>query len=187
VIRAARFGLPLMLAVIGGRPERFRQLVDLYLRALAEYEKPGLAVGLHTLGYVAATDEEAIETQWPHWAETFDRAARERGWRRPTRAQFDAEVEHGSLFVGSPETVAQRLASTIRALDVDRLDLHYAIGKLPFEKRLESIELLGREVFPRVRELLATDPPEHDAASARRDGPGDVKSPVRSTHGSEEA
>ena len=187
VIRAARFGLPLMLAVIGGRPERFRQLVDLYRRALAEYGQPGLAVGLHTLGYVAATDEEAIETQWPHWAETFDRAARERGWRRPTRAQFDAEVEHGALFVGSPETVAQRLASTMRTLDVDRLDLHYAIGKVPLEKRLESIELLGREVFPRARELLAADPPEHDAASARRDRLGDVKSPVRSTHASEEA
>ncbi|MDQ1541841.1 MAG: hypothetical protein QOH29_2567, partial [Actinomycetota bacterium] len=182
VIRAARFGLPLMLAVIGGRPERFRQLVDLYRRALAEYGKPGLAVGLHTLGYVAATDEEAIETQWPHWAETFDRAARERGWRRPTRAQFDAEVDHGALFVGSPETVAQRLASTMRTLDVDRLDLHYAVGKVPFERRLETIELLGREVFPRVRELLAVDPPEHDAASARRDGPGGIKSPVRSTH-----
>jgi probable LLM family oxidoreductase len=182
VIRAARFGLPLMLAVIGGRPERFRQLVDLYRRALAEYEKPELAVGLHTLGYVAATDEEAIETQWPHWAETFDRAARERGWRRPTRAQFDAEVDHGALFVGSPETVAQRLALTMRTLDVERLDLHYAIGKVPFEKRFESVELLGREVFPRVRELLAADPPEHDAASARRDRPGDVKSPVRSTH-----
>jgi alkanesulfonate monooxygenase SsuD/methylene tetrahydromethanopterin reductase-like flavin-dependent oxidoreductase (luciferase family) len=167
-----------MLAVIGGRPERFRQLVDLYRRALAEYGQPELAVGLHTLGYVAGSDEEAIETQWPHWAETFDRAARERGWRRPTRAQFDAEVEHGSLFVGSPETVAQRLASTMRALDVERLDLHHAIGKVPFEKRLESVELLGREVFPRVRELLATDPPEHDAAAAQRD----VKSPVRSTH-----
>jgi alkanesulfonate monooxygenase SsuD/methylene tetrahydromethanopterin reductase-like flavin-dependent oxidoreductase (luciferase family) len=182
VIRAARFGLPLMLAVIGRRPERFRALVDLYRRALVQFGKPGQAVGLHTLGYVAATDEEAIETQWPHWAETFDRAARERGWRRPTRAQFDAEVEHGALFVGSPETVAQRLASTLRALDVERLDLHYAIGKVPFEQRLESVELLGREVFPRVRELLATDPPEHDAASARRDARGEVKSPVRSTH-----
>ena len=93
VIRAARYGLPLMLAVIGGRPERFRPLVDLYRRALAEYGHPtDLPVGLHTLGYVAATDAEAIETQWPHWRQTFDRVSRERGWRQPTRAQFDAET-----------------------------------------------------------------------------------------------
>src|SRR5579862_1356960 len=122
VIRAARYGLPLMLAVIGGRPERFRALVDLYRRALSQYGHPiDLPVGLHTLGFVAATDEEAIETQWPHWLETFDRASRERGWRPPTRAQFDAEIDHGSMFVGSPETVAQRLTSTMRALDVDRI------------------------------------------------------------------
>jgi alkanesulfonate monooxygenase SsuD/methylene tetrahydromethanopterin reductase-like flavin-dependent oxidoreductase (luciferase family) len=182
VIRAARYGLPLMLAVIGGRPERFRPLVDLYRRALAEYEHPtDLPVGLHTLGYVAATDEEAIETQWPHWLQTFDRASRERGWRRPTRAQFDAEVAHGALFVGSPETVAQRIAPVMRALDVDRIDLHYALGQVPARQRRESIELLGRNVFPRVRELLEADPGEHEVPSGSR-ASGDVASPVRSTH-----
>src|SRR5450755_12827 len=163
VIRAARYGLPLMLAVIGGRPERFRPLVDLYRRALAEYGHPtDLPVGLHTLAYVADTDEEAIETQWPHWLETFERAARERGWRPPTRAQYDAEVAHGALFVGSPDTVAQRLASVMRALDVERIGLHYAMGKIPAPRRRRSIELLGREVFPRVRELLNADPSAHD-------------------------
>jgi probable LLM family oxidoreductase len=181
VIRAARFGLPLMLAVIGGKPERFRPLVDLYRRALAQYGHPQLPVGLHTLAYVARTDEEAIETQWPYWLETFDRAARERGWRPPTRGQFEAEVSQGAMFVGSPEMVAQRLAGAMRALDVDRVDLHYAIGKVPFEKRMESVELLGREVYPRIRELLATDPAEHDAAVGSG-GVGEVASPVRSTH-----
>ena len=182
VIRAARYGLPLMLAVIGGRPERFRPLVDLYRRALAEYGHPtDLPVGLHTLGYVAATDEEAIETQWPYWLQTFDRASRERGWRRPTRAQFDAEAAHGAMFVGAPETVAQRIAPVMRALDVDRIDLHYALGQVPAAQRRGSIERLGREVFPRVRELLEADPGEHGVlgGSAAR---GEVASPVRSTH-----
>ena len=185
VIRAARYGLPLMLAVIGGRPERFRPLVDLYRRALAEYGQPtDLPVGLHTLGYVAATDEEAIETQWPYWLQTFDRAARERGWRQPTRAQFDAEVAHGALFVGSPETVAQRIAPVMRALDVDRIGLHYAVGPVPVGQRRESIELLGREVFPRVRELLTEDPGGHDAPAVPAVR-GEVASPVRSTHAPE--
>jgi probable LLM family oxidoreductase len=180
VIRAARYRLPLMLAVIGGRPERFRPLVDLYRRALAQAGAPELPVGLHTLAYVADTDEDAVDTQWPHWLETFDRASRERGWRPPTRKQFEAEVEHGALFVGSPATVATRLASVIRTLDVERLGLHYAIGKVPYEQRSESIRLLGTEVFPRVRELLAATPSEHVGLS-----PGDTAvpdSPVRSTH-----
>jgi alkanesulfonate monooxygenase SsuD/methylene tetrahydromethanopterin reductase-like flavin-dependent oxidoreductase (luciferase family) len=171
-----------MLAVIGGSPERFRPLVDLYRRALAQYGHPtDLPVGLHTLGFVAATDEDAIETQWPYWLETFDRASRERGWRPPTREQFDAETAHGAMFVGSPETVAQRLASTMRALDVDRIDLHYALGQVPARQRKGSIELLGREVFPRVRELLKADPGDHDIQPGSA-APGDVASPVRSTH-----
>jgi len=180
VIRAARHGLPLMLAVIGGRPERFRPLVDLYHRALTQADQPELPVGLHTLAYVARTDEEAVETQWPHWQETFARASQERGWRPPTRAQFETEVERGALFVGSPETVATRLASVMRMLDVQRLGLHYAIGKVPYDQRAESIRLLGTEVFPRIRELLATGPAVHTApALAYADTP---TSPVRSTH-----
>jgi len=165
VIRAARYGLPLMLAVIGGSPGRFRPLVDLYRRALAQYGRPvDLPVGVHVLGYAGASDEEAVATQLPHWLKTFDRAAQERGWRPPTRAQFDVEASHGAMFVGSPETVAQRMAEVMRALDLDRLDLHYAIGAVPFEKRLETIELLGREVFPRVRQLLAMEPASHQDA-----------------------
>jgi probable LLM family oxidoreductase len=182
VIRAARYGLPLMLAVIGGSPERFRPLVDLYRRALAEYGQPtDLPVGLHTLGYVAGSDEEAVETQWPYWLESFDRASKERGWRRPTRAQFEAEVAHGSMLVGSPETVAHRTAQAMRALDVDRFHLHYAIGAVPFEKRLGAIELLGQQVFPRVRELLAGEPAGPQNVDGTSELSGGVTSPVRST------
>jgi alkanesulfonate monooxygenase SsuD/methylene tetrahydromethanopterin reductase-like flavin-dependent oxidoreductase (luciferase family) len=171
-----------MLAVIGGRPERFRPLVDLYRRALVEYgHSTGLPVGLHTLAYVADTDEEAIETQWPYWLETFERASRERGWRPPSRSQYDAEVAHGAMFVGSPETVAKRLASVMRALDVTRIGLHYAMGKVPAQERRRSIELLGRQVFPRVRELLNAAPGEDPVPSGSSDL-GGVAGPVRSTH-----
>jgi probable LLM family oxidoreductase len=157
VLRAARFGLPLMLAIIAGRPGRFAPYVELYQRALEELGKPALPIGLHTLGYVGETDEEALETQWPHYREQFDRLASERGFRPPTYEQFLAEVDHGSMYVGSPETVAKRMASVIRTLSLSRFDLHYALGRVPQEQRLATIELYGREVIPRVRELLASE------------------------------
>jgi probable LLM family oxidoreductase len=155
VVRAARFGLPLMLAVIGGRPERFAPYVELYKRALGELGQPDLPVGLHSLGYVGETDDEALEVQWPYYKQQFEWAAEERGWRPPTYEHFLAEVDHGSMYVGSPETVARRIAATADALGLSRFDLHYAIGRVPFERRLATIELFGREVIPRVRELLA--------------------------------
>jgi probable LLM family oxidoreductase len=158
VIRAARYGLPLMLAIIGGRPTRFAPYVELYKRALDEYERQSLPVGMHSLGFVAKTDEEALELQWPHWREQLEGASRERGSRQPTYEQFRAEVTDGSLYVGSPETVATRLAAAIRALGLSRFDLAYAAGRVPHSQRMATIELYGREVIPRVRELLAAAP-----------------------------
>jgi probable LLM family oxidoreductase len=166
VIRAARFGLPLMLAIIAGRPERFAGHVELYKRALEQLEQPELPVGLHSLGFIAETDAEALELQWPYYKEQFEWAARERGWRPPTHEQFLAEVDHGSMYVGSPETVAQRIATTMRTLDLSRFDLLYAVGRVPHEARLSTIELYGREVIPRVRELLAAGAEADDAAPA---------------------
>lgn len=154
VLRAARYGLPLMLAIIGGHPNRFAPHVELYRRALGEYGHAALPVGMHSLGFVAKTDEEAVEVQYPHWAEILDTVSVERGWARPTRAQFDAEVAGGSLYVGSPETVATKLAASIRLLGLGRFDLAYAVGPVPHEQRMATIELYGREVIPRVRELL---------------------------------
>jgi probable LLM family oxidoreductase len=169
VVRAARFGLPLMLAVIAGSPERFAPYVELYERALEQYNQPELPVGLHSLGFVADTDEDAMRIQWPYYKEQFEWAALERGWRPPTYEQFEAEVDHGSMYVGSPETVAQRIAAAARTLNLSRFDLHYAIGRVPHEQRLAMIELYGREVIPRVRELLASTP-EPAAAAARGSG-----------------
>jgi probable LLM family oxidoreductase len=169
VVRAARFGLPLMLAVIAGSPERFAPYVELYKRALEQYNQPELPVGLHSLGFVADTDEEAMGIQWPYYKEQFEWAARERGWRPPTYEQFQAEVDHGSMYVGSPETVAHRIAAAARTLSLSRFDLHYAIGRVPHEQRLATIEIYGREVIPRVRELLAATP---DAAPVTARGTG---------------
>ena len=163
VMRAARFGLPLMLAIIAGRPERFAPYVELYKRALEQEGQPELPIGVHSLGFVAETDEEALSIQWPYYKEQFEWAARERGWRPPTYEQYLAEVEHGSMYVGSPETVANRIAAVIRALSLSRFDLLYAVGRVPHEQRLATIELYGREVIPRVRELLA-EAHEVDAA-----------------------
>lgn len=155
VMRAARFGLPLMLAIIGGKAARFAPYVELYKRALEEYGQPQLPIGLHSLGFVASSDEEAIEIQWPYWKQQFEWAARERGWRPPTREQFDAEVDHGAMYVGSPQTVGNRIADVIQTLSLSRFDLLYGVGQVPHEQRMATIELFGREVIPRVRELLA--------------------------------
>jgi probable LLM family oxidoreductase len=154
VVRAARYGLPLMLAVIGGPPIRFAPLVDLYKRALDKYGHPQLSIGMHSHGYVAPTDQEAKEIQWPHWAHVYEGAAAERGWARPTMDRFEAEIEEGSLYLGSPETVANKIAWVIRLLGLSRFDLAYATGGVPHEQKMATIELYGREVIPRVRKLL---------------------------------
>jgi probable LLM family oxidoreductase len=164
VIRAARYGLPLMLAIIGGHPGRFSQHVELYKRALEQYGYPLLRVGMHSHGYVAKTDEEAVAIQWPHWAEMMAAASRERGRAGPTMHQFQTEIASGSLYVGSPETVANKVAAAIRLLGLSRFDMAYALGRVPHEQRMATIELYGREVIPRVRELLDAAP---DPAAAR--------------------
>jgi probable LLM family oxidoreductase len=164
VIRAARYGLPLMLAVIGGPPIRFAPLIELYNRALEKYGHPKQRIGMHSHGYVARTDQEAVDIQWPHWAHVFENAAAERGWARPTMDRFQAEIDEGSLYLGSPETVATKIAWAIRLLGLSRFDLAYATGRVPHEQKMATIELYGREVIPRVRELLAA--PADKPASA---------------------
>jgi probable LLM family oxidoreductase len=156
VVRAAAYGLPLVLAVIGGSPERFVPLADLYHRALEHYGHPvDLPISMHSPGHVAATDEEAREQIFPHQADSFTRIGRERGWGPYTREQFDENAgPTGSLFVGSPETVAQKIAWSMRTLGLSRFQLKYAVGGLPHALRMESIRLYGTEVVPRVRELL---------------------------------
>lgn len=159
VVRAASYGLPLVVAVIGGSPDRFAPLVELYHRALEHYGHPARPVSMHSPGHVAATDEEARAQLFPHQAESFTRIGRERGRGPYTQEQFDAGAEPtGALFVGSPETVAQKVAWAVRTLGLSRFQLKYAVGGLPHEQRLESIRLYGTQVVPRVRELLDLAP-----------------------------
>ncbi|MCU1550414.1 MAG: class flavin-dependent oxidoreductase [Glaciihabitans sp.] len=157
VVRAARFGLPLMLAIIGGRPQRFAGHVELYLRALEQFGNPVQPVGQHSLGLIADTDEEARETWWRYWEPVVRQIAAERGFYAPTRDRFEMELDDGALFVGSPETVARKIALVARDLGLGRFDLKYDIMHLPRESRARTIELLGREVAPRVQQLLAEE------------------------------
>ena len=158
VVRAARHGLPLMIAVIGGDPARFRPFVDLYHRALAEFGTGPQPVAQHSPGHVADSDEAAREQVWPHYRQYVGRIGRERGWPPPTRESFDeAAGPEGALFVGAPETVAQKIARSARVLGLDRFSLKVSQGALPHEDTMRAIELVGTEVAPRVRELLAQD------------------------------
>jgi len=154
VVRAARYRLPLMLAIIGGDPRRFKPYVELYHRALQQFGVPTLPIGVHSPGHVAETDEEAREQLWPHYREMRDRIGAERGWPPSSRAEFEQEAERGSLYVGSPETVARKIAATVQLLGVRRFDLKYTSGALPHELAMRSIELYGGEVIPRVRKLV---------------------------------
>jgi len=157
VVRAARHRFPLMLAIIGGAPERFAPYTDLYHRALDQLhpEQPRLPIGMHSPGFVADDDAEARGVLFPHFKDSRDRIGRERGWPAATLAELHEEADHGALFVGSPDTVARKIASTVQALGVSRFDLKYSHGTLPHEQLMRCIELYGTEVIPRVRQLLA--------------------------------
>ncbi|MCU1694021.1 MAG: Luciferase-like, subgroup [Mycobacterium sp.] len=155
VVRTAYHGLPLMLAIIGGAPERFAPYIDLYRRAADQFGTVAHPVGMHSPGFIADTDEEAKELFYPRYKVTRDRIGALRGWPPLRREEFDADVEHGSMYVGSPETVARRIARTVEQLGVGRFDLIYTSGSLPMSARLKAVELYGTKVIPMVRDILA--------------------------------
>lgn len=154
VVRAARYGIPIKLAIIGGDPARFTTYVDLYRRALEELGRPMLPVGVHAPGFVAETDDEARDLLFPYFKANRDRLAKERGGQPMTRQHFDSEVERGAFFVGSPKTVAVKIARVVRQLGLSRFDLKYANGPMPHSQLLSSIQLYGTEVIPLVKDLL---------------------------------
>jgi probable LLM family oxidoreductase len=155
VARAAQYNFPLMLAIIGGSAQRFVPYVDLFYRSLVQFGHERLPVGAHSPGHVAATDERAREELWPHYAALMTRIGAERGWPPVTRANFDREAgPNGALYVGSPETVATKIAATIQTLGLTRFDMKYSNGALPHQAQMTSIELYGTRVAPRVRALL---------------------------------
>ena len=155
VIRAAQHGLPMMLAIIGGDPKRFKPYAELYRNALSQLGTPELPIGIHSPGYVADSDAQAREELWPDYKRMHDQIGSERGWAPMQRAQFDHEVERGSLYVGAPETVARKIAATVKELGASRFDMKYSAGALPHEKLMRCIELYGTKVAPLVREMLA--------------------------------
>ncbi|WP_338909069.1 LLM class flavin-dependent oxidoreductase [Streptomyces nigra] len=155
VVRTARHGLAMMLAIIGGPPERFAPYVDLYRQATDQLGTTAHPVGMHSPGFVADTDEEARELYWQPYREIRDRIGAQRGWPPLRRREFEAEIGHGSLYIGSPETVARKIAAYVRKLSVGRFDLLYTAGALPVSARLRAVELYGTKVIPMVRDLLA--------------------------------
>ena len=155
VVRAARYGFSLMLAIIGGHPSRFAPFTQLFRQALDQFGQPQRPVGVHAPGHVAATDEQARDEFWPFYRDVITRYGPSRGFRPPTAESFGHEVgPHGALYVGGPETVAQKIAANITALGVSRFDLKYGMGGLAHDALMTNIELYGTQVVPRVRELL---------------------------------
>ncbi len=155
VVRAARYGIPMMLAIIGGDPRRFLPYIALNKQALGKLGKAELPIGVHSPGYIAETDRQAREELWPAYRDMRNRIGAERGWGPTSPAEFEREVEEGSLYVGSPETVAQKIAATAADLGVVRFDMKYSAGWLAHDKMMRCISYYGRDVVPRVRELLA--------------------------------
>jgi probable LLM family oxidoreductase len=155
VIRAAHYGFSLMLAIIGGSPARFAPFSELFRQALESFGRAPLPVGVHSPGHVAATDEQARDEFWPRYREVITRYSRIRGFAIPTEDSFMHEIgPRGALHVGSPETVARKIAQTLTSLGANRFDLKYGMGGLSQESVMTNIELYGTQVVPRVRELL---------------------------------
>jgi probable LLM family oxidoreductase len=156
VMRAARYGFSLMLAIIGGSPARFAPFSELFRQALESFGRSALPVGVHSPGHVAATDQQAREEFWPRYLEVIRHVSKTRGFAIPTEESFRYEIgPKGALYVGSPETIAQKIAQNLTALGATRFDLKYGMGGLSHQALMANIELYGTHVVPRVRDLLA--------------------------------
>lgn len=156
VVRAARLGIPLALAIIGGDPARFAPYSKLFHDALDQFGRESLPISIHSPGHIAETDEQAVEQLWPHYLTAFGRIGKERGWGPITKDHFLNEVQFGSIYAGSPETVAAKIARAITVVGADRFDLKYSNGPMPHSQLLSSINLYGAKVIPLVREMLAS-------------------------------
>ncbi|WFP16471.1 LLM class flavin-dependent oxidoreductase [Citricoccus muralis] len=154
-IRAARYGMGLELAIIGGAPQRFAPFADLYRKQIEANGFAPRRVAVHSHGFVANTDEEAMERYYPYWHNAISTLGRERGWPAPSPEQFAQEVRHGALHLGGPETVARKIANTVKSLGATRFGMKYGNGRLPHEYMMESIELYGTRVKPLVLDMLS--------------------------------
>ncbi len=155
VVRAARLNAKLAIAIIGGDPARFASFSDLYRTAMKEFGHELLPISIHSPGHISDSDEQAIEELWPHYEAMFGRIGRERGWGPTSKAHFINEVRHGSFYVGTPETVAKKMAYAISSVGVQRFDFKYSNGPMPHSQLMKSIELYATKVVPMVKEILA--------------------------------
>jgi probable LLM family oxidoreductase len=157
-VRAGELGLPLMVAIIGGEPHRFRPLVDLYREAgrRAGHAPDALTVGVHSIGFVGRTTKEAADDFYPGFAQTFTKIGRERGWPPTTRAQFDAtRGPTGAYLIGDAATVAEKILRVSESLGgISRITFQMSVAAMPHETMARSIEILGREVVPMVSKAL---------------------------------
>src|SRR6266511_3686477 len=160
-VRAGALGLPLMVAIIGGETHRFRPLVDLYWEAAerAGHPRDRLKVGVHSLGYVAATTQEAADDFFPGYARAVDSVARERGWPPMSRANFDAQRgPYGALLIGEPDEVVEKILRHSDALGgISRITFQMNASSLPHAKLMGAIELLGTQVAPALRQQVAKE------------------------------
>ena len=155
VVRAARLGIPMALAIIGGDAARFAPFAKLYRDQLEALGRPELPVSIHSPGHIAETDEQAREELWPNYLAGFGRIGRERGWGAMTKEHFLNEVEYGSVYAGSPETVADKIVHAVTSVGASRFDLKFANGPMPHSQLMKSIELYATKVVPLVRAKLA--------------------------------
>jgi len=158
-VRAGMLGLPMALAIIGGQPERFHPFADLHRRAAAEAgnEPPRLSINSH--GYIAESRQRALDESFPYVSAAMNKIGLERGWPPMSRADYDAAASlRGANFVGTPEDVVQKILFQHEIFGHDRFMVQFTIGGIPHEGILRSIELLGREVAPAVREKISRDP-----------------------------
>lgn len=155
VVRAARLDLQMALAIIGGDPARFAPFANLYREAMEEFGHKPKAISIHSPGYLADTDEQAMEEQWPAYSKLIARIGGERGWAPPTKEGFAHEIQHGSQYVGSPETVAKKIVHAVKSVGAQRFDFKYANGPQKHSKLMKSLELYGTKVIPLVKEMLA--------------------------------
>jgi len=173
-VRAGMLGLPLMVAIIGGEPKRFLPLVDAYREAgrRAGHPSERLSVGLHAIGFLADTTQQAADDFYPGYAHTFTEIGKERGWPPTTRAQFDAvRGPTGALLIGDAETVAEKILYDNEVLGgLSRITFQMGVLTLPHQKMLRAIEILGTGVAPIVRKELAAASPARKAASRKTSG-----------------
>ncbi|KRM59542.1 hypothetical protein C5L31_000321 [Secundilactobacillus malefermentans] len=154
IIRAARFGYKVILAIIGGQADRFKPYIDLYHQAAKKYDMPEYPIAVHSHGFIADDGDDAKKVAFKNIKANFDRIGLTRGWAPMSREQFDGETKNGSFYVGTPEVVAQRIARTIDLLGLGRFDLVYGAGNQTAAQRERMIELFGTKVIPRVKEIL---------------------------------